>query len=212
MLTTKQEIDLETWVRKDHYQFFSRFEEPFFGVTVTVDCTAAYRLAKAQGRSFFLHYLYRALKAANRIEPFRYRIAGDKVFHYDQVHASPTINRPDGTFGFAYMDFNEDEVRFYEAALREAEAVKSSTGLVPSVSGQNVIHFSAIPWLSFTSLSHARCYSFPDSCPKISFGKLSEENGRKTMPVSVHGHHGLMDGYHVGQFVTLFQQLLDEAG
>jgi chloramphenicol O-acetyltransferase type A len=30
-----------------------------------------------------------------------------------------------------------------------------------------VIHFSAIPWLDFTSLSHARSYTFPDSCPKI---------------------------------------------
>jgi len=209
MSDIRHEIDLETWARRDHYRFFSRFEEPFFGVTVNLDCTLAYRYAAEQERSFFLYYLYRAFKAANRTEAFRCRIAEDKVFLYDKVHASPTINRSDGTFGFAYMDFNEDEEQFYADARQASEAVKNSTGLVPSVSGQNVIHCSALPWLSFTSLSHARSFSFIDSCPKISFGKLSGEDGKKLMPVSVHVHHGLADGYHVGQFVETFQRLLN---
>jgi chloramphenicol O-acetyltransferase type A len=45
------------------------------------------------------------------------------------------------------------------------------------------IHFSAIPWLNFTSLSHARSYTFPDSSPKISFGKMTiSENGKEPCP------------------------------
>ena len=57
--------------------------------------------------------------------------------------------------------------------------------------------------------SHARSFTFPDSCPKISFGKMMIENGKKTMSMSVHVHHGLIDGYHVGQFVNLFQELMN---
>ncbi|MDN3724202.1 CatA-like O-acetyltransferase [Aequorivita sp. SDUM287046] len=72
------------------------------------------------------------------------------------------------------------------------------------------IHFSAIPWIDFTSISHARSFSHPDSCPKISFGKMTETNGRKSMPISIHGHHALMDGYHVGQFIDQFQKLMSE--
>lgn len=30
------------------------------------------------------------------------------------------------------------------------------------------------------------------------------------MPVSVHGHHGLMDTYHVGLFIDKFQELLND--
>jgi len=30
------------------------------------------------------------------------------------------------------------------------------------------------------------------------------------MPFSVHVHHGLMDGYHVGQFLEHFQTLMAE--
>jgi chloramphenicol O-acetyltransferase type A len=29
------------------------------------------------------------------------------------------------------------------------------------------------------------------------------------MAMSIHVHHGLMDGYHVGEFVKLFQELMD---
>jgi chloramphenicol O-acetyltransferase type A len=206
----KQVIDIDTWVRRDHFNFFRQFEEPFFGVTVNVDCTTAYTRAKDHGQSFFLHYLHKALAAANSVEAFRYRIGGNEVFLYDVVNASPTINRPDGTFGFSYIDFNADFNVFAMEAQREIERVQNTTGLVPAVSGENVIHFSSIPWINFTSLSHARSFSFNDCIPKISFGKMTEVEGVKAMPVSVHVHHALMDGYHVGQFVERFQQLLNE--
>ncbi|MBD1422638.1 chloramphenicol acetyltransferase [Sphingobacterium chuzhouense] len=203
-------IDIEQWNRKEHFLFFSQFEEPFFGVTVNIDCTQAYKTAKQKGNSFFLYYLFRALKTANEIENFRYRIIDKQLYLFDRINASPTINRPNGTFGFAYMDYYQDENDFYAGALKEIERVQQSNDLIPAVSGESVIHFSAIPWIDFTALSHARCFSYPDSSPKISFGKVIENNGRKTMPVCVHGHHGLMDGYHVGLFVDRFQELMNE--
>lgn len=206
---SKTPINLEDWIRKDHFKFFSQMEEPFFGVTVHIGCTKAYQKAKEEGRSFFLYYLYRALKAANEVENFRYRIIDKEVFLFDKVHGSPTIDRPDGTFGFAYINYTNDEALFYKNAKKEIEVVRASKGLKPAISGENVIHFSAVPWLDFTAVSHARSYTFPDSCPKITFGKMVEENGSKRMAVSIHVHHGLADGYHVGLFVERFQELLD---
>lgn len=203
-------IDMDNWIRKEHFLFFSKFEESFFGVTVKVDCTIAYQKAKEKGISFFLHYLYSALRAANEVENFRYRIIENHPYEFASVNASPTINRPNGTFGFAYIDYFEDEKQFYANALQEIENVRNSTNLLTSKSGENVIHFSAIPWLDFTSILHARSFSHPDSCPKISFGKMTEKNGVKEMPVSIHGHHALMDGYHVALFVDKFQILLNE--
>ena len=201
-------LDMDRWVRKAHYEFFSRFEEPFFGVTVQVDCTLAFDRAKASGHSFFLSYLHKALVAANLVKAFRYRIIDGQVWVYDQVNASPTINRPDGTFGFGYMNYEEDFAVFETNATIEMDRVRNSSGLEPAVSGENVIHFSSIPWISFTSLSHARSFAQKDSIPKISFGKMTETNGIRSMPVSVHAHHGLMDGYQVGQFLEHFQGLM----
>lgn len=206
----KKQLDIAHWPRKDHFNFFRKFEEPFFGVTIQVDCTRAYANSKARNASFFLYYLHKSLVAANQTEPFRYRISGDDVFVYDQVNASPTINRPDGTFGFAYLDYHESFDIFQKNALTVIDDVKVSTGLVPALSGENVIHYSSIPWLNFTSLSHARSFSVNDSIPKISFGKMTEQNGNRIMPVSIHVHHALMDGYHVGMFAGMFQQLMNE--
>lgn len=204
-------INIETWKRRDHFKLFSQFEEPFFGVVVSIDCTNAYANAKAEKKSFFLHYLYRALKAANSIEEFRYRILNNEVILHEQISVSTTINRPNGTFGFGYFDYNNDERIFIADAQKAIQEVQNAEGLIPSQAGASEIHFSAIPWIDFTSLSHARSFSFPDSAPKISFGKVTEQNGVKTMPVSIHLHHGLGDGYHVGLFAEKFQALMDEA-
>lgn len=206
----KTKLDLDNWARKDHFNFFRQFEEPFFGICVNIDCTTAYKTSKDLNSSFFLYYLHKSLVAANKIEPFRYRIDESEVIVYETVNASPTINRSNGTFGFAYMDYHENLQTFLKEAQKEIDRVQSTSGLIPAISGENVIHYSSIPWINFTSLSHARAFSFKDSCPKISFGKMTEVNGRKSMPLSIHAHHALMDGYHVGQYIDLYQQLMNE--
>jgi chloramphenicol O-acetyltransferase type A len=206
----KQELDIDSWERKDHYNFFKNFDEPFFGVIVDLDCTSAYKYCKENGFSFFLYYLHKSLLAANEIEPFKYRIIDEKVMVFDNVTASATINRPNGTFGFSYMDYFEKFLEFEESAKKEIDRIQNSSGLVPAVSGENVIHYSSIPWIKFTSISHARSFSFKDSCPKISFGKMTDNNGKKEMPMSIHVHHALMDGFHVGEYIEKFQRLMNE--
>ncbi len=205
----KNKLDLTTWNRQDHYNFFNKFEEPFFGVTVNLDCTIAYATAKRLNVSFFQYYLHKSLVAANEITPFKYRIIDDEVWEYDEVHASAVITRPDGTFGFSYIDFDKDFDKFTVSATAEIESVKASKGLKPASSGDNVIHCSALPWLNFKSLSHARSFSFKDSCPKFSFGQVSVEGDKKMMPFSIHVNHALMDGFHVGQLINRMQELLN---
>ncbi|MDL2215118.1 chloramphenicol acetyltransferase, partial [Dysgonomonas sp. OttesenSCG-928-M03] len=201
----KELINIENWKRKGQYSFFKDFEEPFYGVCVTIDCTEAYKKAKAQQCSFFLYYLHRSLMAVNAIENFRYRIENHNVYLYDRIDASTTVDKPDGTFGMSDgIVFCPDFEVFEAEATQEMERVRRSNELSPSC-GNNVIHYSAIPWINFTSLSHARRFSGQDSSPKISFGKITEENGKRSMPVSIHVHHALGDGLHIGQFVEKFQ-------
>ncbi|HEU4495622.1 MAG TPA: chloramphenicol acetyltransferase [Flavobacterium sp.] len=207
----KTKLDLSIWPRKEHFEFFSKFEEPFFGIAARIDCTKAYETSKENGVSFFLYYLHKTLCAANAVENFKYRIDGGAVFVYDQIDASATLTRDDNTFGFSLIPFFSDFGLFQEKALAEIERVRNTPGLFTrSFETDNLIHFSALPWVDFTSLSHARGFAFPDSCPKISIGKMTiGETGKRTMAVSVHAHHGLMDGYHIGQFFTKFQEFLD---
>ena len=205
----KQKLNLETWNRKEHFLFFKQMEEPFFGITTTIDCTKAYQKSKELGISFFIYYLYQTLKAVNEVACFRYRIFEDEVYVFERIDASATIMREDKTFGFSYMKFDENFKTFETNALIEIDRIQTTTGLFTTDYPENLIHFSALPWVNFTSLSHARSFTWPDSCPKISFGKMVDDNGKKTMPISIHVHHGLVDGYHVGEFIDIFQNFMN---
>jgi chloramphenicol O-acetyltransferase type A len=120
--------------------------------------------------------------------------------------------RDDSSFGFSLIEYSPGFTVFSANTFEEIKRIKNTPGLFTrEFTSENVIHFSAIPWVNFTSLSHARSFTFPDSCPKISFGKMMvDETGKRTMSMSVHVHHGLMDGLHVGQFVDCFQDLMNE--
>lgn len=205
----RTKLDLEKWNRKEHFLFFKQMEEPFFGITTSIDCTKAYAKAKESGISFFTYYLHATLAAVNAVESFRYRIDNDEIYIYGRIDASATIMREDKTFGFSLMPFSPDLSVFAKTTSAEIERIQNTTGLITRDFGIDLIHFSSLPWVNFTALSHGRSFTFPDSCPKISFGKMMEENGKKTMAMSVHVHHALMDGYHVGEFVEIFQTLMD---
>jgi chloramphenicol O-acetyltransferase type A len=205
----KKKLAIEDWNRKEHFNFFSKFDEPFFGFTVEVDCTKGYENAKKNDCSFFLYYLHKSLMAVNQTKSFRYRIEENEVFEYETIQASATINRPDNTFGFSYIPYHKKFDDFIVEANKEIERVRNSKTLLPATSSENVVHYSSLPWLKFTSLSHARHFAHADSIPKISFGKLFETAGRKKMPYSVHANHALVDGYDVSQHIDLFESLLN---
>lgn len=202
-------IDLKTWNRNAHFEFFSKFEEPFFGITTPIDCTIAYQNSKELQIPFFVYYLHKTLAAVNKIENFRLRIEGKNVVLYDEIDTSATIMREDKTFGFSFIKFHDDLHEFNKTAQIEIQRIQNTPGILTREYPENIIHFSAVPWINFTGLTHSRSFSAPDSCPKISFGKLMDENGKKTMALSVTAHHGLLDGYHMGLFVEELQNLLN---
>lgn len=204
-------LDLNSWNRKEHFDFFKNYDQPFFGITADVDVTRAYEKSKSLDASFFLYYLHRSLMVINKLESFRYRITDQsEVAVYEIIRAGATINRPDGTFSFSYLPFHNKFSDFEKEALVIIEEIRSTTGLPHTDRSQDVAYFSAIPWVKFTAIEHAMNSKVTDSVPKIAFGKWEEKDGKKKMPVSVHVHHALMDGVHVGEFYELFQKLLDE--
>lgn len=204
-------LDLENWNRKEHFLYFNQLEEPFFGISATIDCTKGYQTAKQLGTSFFVYYLHKTIVAVNTIEPFRYRIIDDAIYIYETIDVSATIMRDDNTFGFSLIEYSPNFDVFAANAFAEIKRVQNTSGIITrEFPSNNTIHFSAVPWINFTSLSHARSYTFPDSCPKISFGKMMiDDNGKRTMSISIHAHHGLMDGFHVGQFINYLQELMN---
>jgi len=204
-------LDKSKWSRKEHFDFFKKFDEPFFGIVTEIDCTKAYQISKSKNQSFFVYYLHKSISAINRVEEMRYSIIGDDIIIHDQVHASTTIGREDGTFAFTFVPYDLDFDIFNNSLQTEIKNVQNSTGLrlIEGDTRRDVIHYSSIPWHTFSGLTHARNFKFEDSAPKISFGKMFTRNDQQIMNVAINVHHGLVDGYHIAQHLEFFQKLMD---
>ncbi len=205
-------IDIESWNRKEHFEFFSAMASPYFGFTTEVECTAAYAGAKEKGHSFFAAYLHASMVAVNAVDELKLRIVDGNVVMYDTVNAGTTIGRADGTFGFAYVHFSEDFNTFNAELQKEISEVQNSAGirLNNGELGKDLIRHSSIPWNSFSAILHPTPLDRTESVPKITFGKFSIREGRYYLPVSVEAHHGLADGFHLAKYLEQFQKQLEQ--
>ena len=205
-------IDIETWNRKEHFEFFSKMTSPYFGITTEVDCTKAYINAKENGHSFFAHYLHKSMIAANSVEELRLRIIDRQVVLFERINAGATVGRADGTFGFIFVNFSDDFDIFNDELQYEIQTVLNSTGLRRNDDDikKDLIRHSTIPWTSFTALLHPTNFDNTESVPKITFGKFNVRDGKKYLPVSIEAHHGLVDGFHLAKYLSEFQRQLDK--
>lgn len=205
-------INIESWNRKEHFEFFSRMASPYFGITTEVDCTIAYDNAKENGNSFFAHYLHKSMIAVNSVEELRLRIVDNKVALFEKINVGATVGRADGTFGFIFVNFSDDFETFNKELQNEIQTVLNSTGLRLNDDDikKDLIRHSTIPWTSFTGLMHPTNFDRTESVPKITFGKFSIREGKKYLPVSIEAHHGLVDGFHLAKYLSEFQRQLDK--
>jgi chloramphenicol O-acetyltransferase type A len=206
-----KKLDLNTWKRKEHFEFFSKMDNPFFGIVTKIDCTKAYEKSKENGFSFFAYYLHNSITAINNTEEFKLRIIDGQVFLHNVIHAGTAILREDKTFAFAFIPFSQDFGVFSNDLQKEIENVKNSTGLrFEGEKGKtDLVQYSVVPWFTFSGVSHPRNFNTNDSIPKITFGKITRKENKMLMPLSIDAHHGLVDGFHIGEYLSKFQDLLN---
>lgn len=201
-------IDINTWNRKEHFNHFSGLADPSFSVTIPFDITKAYQFSKDHNISFFAKYLHDCMKAINAVENLKYRIIDNKIVECDVIHASPTLMRSDKTFGFSFIDFDEDLNIFIKNIEAEKYRIENSTNLYPPKNSLDCIHCSALPWFSFTAHKEPASGGM-DSVPKVAFAKAEKIGEKLIMNVAINVNHALVDGYHVALFSDKFQKYLN---
>jgi len=201
-------LDVTTWSRRALFEFFLGYDNPYFNICTRLDITDLLAfLRRRPNFSVSLAYHYFALRVANEIEPFRYRLRDGRVIIHDVINGGTTVLLPNESFTFAYFDYDEDFERFMLAAQRSVGEALAGNSFTPTAN-DDTIYFTTLPWLSFTSFAHARNWSREDSVPRIAFGRFVKENKHTLLPFSVEVHHALMDGLHVGRFVNRLQEAL----
>jgi len=210
-----RDIPLASWPRRAALEHFSRMAQPAFSVTVSVDVTGLRERAAAHGATPWLAYHHAALEAANTVDGMRQTMLADgsSVREFATIHASTTVLREDGSFGFVTLPREPSLAAFAARAKPNVERVRRAAGDLfaaddpGDVREETLVHMTALPWLAFTAFTHARGQG--DDRPKVAFGRFREEGGRLLMPVAIDVHHALCDGVHVGRFFQQFQANLD---
>lgn len=205
-----RQIDIQTWPRREHFKVFSAFEYPHFSLCANVDLTAFYPFVKQRGISFTVAVVYVLARAANAIPEFRFRIRSGKVVEHEIVHPSGTILTDDDLFSFCTFEYIENFSEFAAKAAERIAYVKDDPTLEDGPEQDDLLYMTAIPWVSFTSFMHPLRLQPADSVPRFAWGKLFKEDESLKMPLSVQGHHALMDGIHVGRYYAEVQDYFQQ--
>lgn len=212
----KHKIDIESWERKGNYEFFQDFLNPSISLTTELGCDWAKQRSKERGESFFLYYLYAALRAVNEIKEFRYRYDHDsQVVLFDTVDIVTAIRiKETGRFFSVRIPWSADFKTFHDTARTiinrgpqsddPYEAENRSLG----DDSINVVFLSATPDLYFTSMAYTQYARYGNTYPLMNAGKVIEREGRKVMPFSVCVNHSFVDGIHIADFFARIEKYL----
>lgn len=205
-------LDMETYKRKNHFEYFNSLAYPYVGLTVNVDITDLLKTIKAKRLPFFFSICYCVSRAANRVPEFRQRILNNQIIEYDDCLTSHTVALSDGTFCYCDLDSNRPFEDYICYAAYEQEKAKQKNSIDENADDKlGKIFISTIPWVSYTALINPTPVP-ADSNPRITWGKYFMQNEKALLPVSVLCHHALVDGLHISKFYDFLNEEIFRTG
>lgn len=194
----KRRIDLSTYPRRAHFEYFLGMPNPFAGVTADVDVTGLANRCKAENRSFYAAMIHAAAIAANRVPQLRQRIIGGEIWEYDSCPTSHIELLEDGTYCYCTLTHDLDGGAYFDYAESARAAARARAGFGEDGDADSMLFVTCVPWIHYTALVQP---TGGDSNPRISWGKYEKDyRGRLMLPVTLLAHHALVDGVNFGQF------------
>lgn len=206
----KTKVQIEKWVRKDAFRFFSDYEMPYAQAAAYIHFNKIPLFAKKQKLSFYGIIAFLVLKALNRIESFHYGMEEKTIYYYSDLSASFTTLDSDYQVCFsppiALCEF--------EAFMKDFQTKKINAELHQSVQESNdyngITYFSCLPRLEFTGILQPMRLAAPDAVPRVTWGKYEKVREGYKMIVNLQVHHGFQDGKDIEDFFLLLQKETNE--
>ncbi len=209
---TYEKIDLDTWERRDSYLFYSKISHPFYVCSFNQDVTGVYSFAKRRGLSFYYSLIWACTMALNDIEAFRTVVADGGPARIPERNPSFTdLRKGAEQFHIVTMKYDPDPVRFAEQAKEASLAQKCF--IEQEEESDDLVYFTCLPWIDMTCLTNERDIrpGYADSSiPQIAWGKYRDEDGRKTLNISMEVNHRFVDGLNIGRFSERLAQYIEK--
>ncbi len=202
-------IDMEKYVRRDHFNYFRSLPYPYGGVTVDVEVTPLVRYARETRSSFYLLFLHAAALAADKVPELRQRIHDGGIVEYTECPTSHIELLENRTYVYCTLRHHMPLAEFLPYAADMREQCRRSGSIEEDAEFESLYLISTVPWFRYTSLIQPVAGG-DESNPRITWGKFEEDrNGRLMMPVSLLAHHALVDGIH---FAAFYEELPRQIG
>ena len=199
-------LDMNTYARIDHFNYFRGMPNPFMGVTVNVDVTELVGACRRMGCSFYIAFIHCAALAADRVPELRRRIHGDGIIEYERCPSSHIELLDNGLYCYCTLHHDMPVREYLKTAQALREEARSKGGIEEDSDVDSMYFMTSLPWLSYTALVQP---TGNDSNPRISWGKYFEDSrGKLVLPVSILAHHALVDGLNLAQFYAALEREL----
>lgn len=205
-----KEIDIGTWKRKTHFEFFGNLDYPQYSISFNIDITTFIRDIKEKKSPFYYSMIYYSTYCANQIDEFKYRNRDGKVILHDVLSPSFTdLDKDSDLFKIVTVDMKSNVDEFIAEARNKSKNQKEYFPSNADEQRDDLIYLTSIPWISFTQLSNTINITKEDSVPRLAWGKFFKENERILLPYSVQLNHCFADAVHIAKFKELLEKLIE---
>ena len=145
-------IELDRWERKDTFQNFMDLDCSY-SVTQDLCVTPFHAHVRARGLRFYPAFSWAVLYAVNRHREFRMGLDGEgRPGYYDEIHAEYTVlDRRTGNMDSLNTAYRAAFSEFYAAMAADLERFEHDG--TRTVSRENSVLLSCVPWFTYTGLS-----------------------------------------------------------
>ncbi len=189
-------IDLDTWPRREMFEFYKKFDTPCVSMSVQIDAQPLSTYAYELGESFFMLSLYAVLRAANAVPQMRQRLLeSGEIVEFERIAVMTPVMTHSEMFRQVWCEHAPTYPEFKMDAAPKVEAAKLGSPSPMEGHSDDFVCASCVPWLHFSSVTNA-AYESHQSIPIITWGAM--KNG--VVPVSCRFNHMFVDGLHASRF------------
>ena len=198
------------WERKPYFDYYYNTIKSKYNVNYHIDITELLSRVKNQSLRFYPTFMYVIMRIVNQNKEFRMSFDENKILGtWSFVIPSYTIFHNDNkTFSDIWSEYTPVFKDFYnqvvedENTYKDVKKIRAKENRPP-----NFCPISAVPWLSFQSISQDTYSESPLLFPIIRFGKYYKHEDKVLLPFSIFVNHAVADGYHTSKLINEIEDL-----
>ena len=120
-----ENINIDTWKRKQHFEFFRNVTYPIYKIGINLDVTELYKFVKENNLSFYYTMIYCATKTMNQQEDFLYKIRDKGIIKHDYLNPSFTdLDKGSDLFKIVTVEMKDNLYDFVKSASAKSKNQK----------------------------------------------------------------------------------------